>query len=82
MRATEFEFRNRWWVIFGIFFAAFFAYHVDPVNSGTAIADWLAGKLGTTASHNFYRLVFGFGTLLLTLAAVLRTWLHPTCGLT
>jgi protein-S-isoprenylcysteine O-methyltransferase Ste14 len=74
MRATEFEFRNRWWVIFGIFFAAFFAYFIDHVNSATAIADWLAKRLGTTANDNTYRFVFAFGALLVAMAALIRTW--------
>jgi protein-S-isoprenylcysteine O-methyltransferase Ste14 len=74
MRATEFEFRNRWWVIFAVFFAAFSAYFIDPVNAGAAIADWLAKRLGTTASDNTLRLVFGFGAFLLALTALLRTW--------
>ena len=74
MQATLFEFRNRWWVIFFIFFAAFFAYTIDPMNSGAAIADWLAKRLGKTATDNSYRLIFAFGALLLALAASLRTW--------
>ena len=74
MRATEFEFRNRWWVIFGIFFTAFLAYSIDPVNSATAIADWLAKRIGTTASDNSYRLALAFGALLVAVAASLRTW--------
>jgi len=74
MRATEFEFRNRWWVIFAVFFAAFFSYSIDPANSGASIAEWLARRAGTTATNNTLRLIFGFGALLLALAALLRTW--------
>jgi protein-S-isoprenylcysteine O-methyltransferase Ste14 len=74
MQATLFEFRNRWWVIFSIFFAAFFAYFIDSMNSGVAIVDWLAKHLGTTATDNCYRLIFALGALLLALAALLRTW--------
>jgi protein-S-isoprenylcysteine O-methyltransferase Ste14 len=74
MRASLFEFRNRWLVIFFIFFAAFSAYFIDPRNAGVTIVDWLARRWGTTATNNSYRLIFAFGTLLLTLAAFLRTW--------
>lgn len=74
MQATLFEFRHRWWVIFSIFFAAFFAYSLDSVNCGVAIANWLAKRLGTPPNDNSYRLIFAFGTLLLALAAILRTW--------
>ena len=74
MRATLFEFRHRWWVIFFIFGAAFLAYSIDPKNSAVAIVDWLAGLMATKSSDNAYRLIFLFGTLLLVLAAGLRTW--------
>jgi protein-S-isoprenylcysteine O-methyltransferase Ste14 len=74
MQASLFEFRHRWWVIFSIFFTAFVAYSIDPVNSGVAIVHWLAKHLGTTATDDAYRLIFAFSALLLTLAALLRTW--------
>jgi protein-S-isoprenylcysteine O-methyltransferase Ste14 len=74
VQATLFEFRQRWWVIFCIFFTAFFAYAVDHMNCGQAIADGLAKLLGTAATRNSYRLVFAFGALLVAVAALLRTW--------
>lgn len=74
MRATLFEFRHRWWVIFFIFWAAFLSYFVDSQNSGGAIVDWLSHLLKTKPGHNSYRLIFGFGAVLLILAACLRTW--------
>jgi protein-S-isoprenylcysteine O-methyltransferase Ste14 len=73
-QASLFEFHNRWLIIFFIFFAAFSAYFIDPRNAGVAIADWLAKRWGTTASNNSHRLIFAFGTLLMALAAFLRTW--------
>jgi protein-S-isoprenylcysteine O-methyltransferase Ste14 len=74
MQATTFEFRNRWWVIFSIFFVAFFAYFIDPKNSGVAIVDWFAKRFGMTATDNAYRVVFALGAVLLALTAFLRTW--------
>lgn len=74
MQATLFEFRNRWWMIFFIFFAAFSAYFIDPMNAGVATVDWLAKRWGTTATDNSYRLIFAFDALSLALAAFLRTW--------
>jgi protein-S-isoprenylcysteine O-methyltransferase Ste14 len=50
------------------------AYSVDPINSGAAIANWVTARFGATASDNSYRLVFAFGTLLLSMAVFLRTW--------
>jgi len=73
MQASLFEFRHRWWIIASIFFLAFFAYFLDPVNCGVAIADWLAKRHGPV-TDNAYRLIFAFGTLLLTVASFLRTW--------
>jgi protein-S-isoprenylcysteine O-methyltransferase Ste14 len=74
MQASLFEFRHRWWVIFFIFFIAFLAYSLDPVNCGVAIVGWLAKHLGTTPTANAYRLILAFSALLLTLAALLRSW--------
>lgn len=74
MRATEFEFRNRWWVIFGVFFAAFGSYWIDHENSAAAIVEWLARRMGKTATDNDLRLIFAIGALLLVLAAFIRTW--------
>ena len=74
MRATLSEFRHRWWVIFSIFTVAFLAYFIDPKNAGGSLAEVLASWLGAKPTANFYRLVFAFGTLLVFLAACVRTW--------
>ena len=73
MQASLFEFQRRWWIIFSIFGTAFLAYFIDPLNSGIAVADWLAKHKGLTPD-NLYHLVFGFGALLLAIAALVRTW--------
>ena len=65
MQASLFEFRHRWWVIFFIFFIAFLAYSLDPVNCGVAIVGWLAKHLGTTPTANAYRLILAFSALFL-----------------
>jgi protein-S-isoprenylcysteine O-methyltransferase Ste14 len=74
MRASEFEFRYRWWVIFFLFFVAFSAYSIDPGNSGAAIAAWVAKRLGRAPTDNTYRLVFACGAILLGCACFLRSW--------
>ena len=38
MRATDFEFRYRFWLITAVFFIAFWCYRFDHVNAGAAIA--------------------------------------------
>ena len=62
MRATTFEFRERFWIIAGVFFAGFACYWIDHVNAAHAIAGGHA------------RLVIGLGAVIATLAALLRTW--------
>jgi protein-S-isoprenylcysteine O-methyltransferase Ste14 len=74
MQATLFEFRHRWWMIFSIFFLAFSAYAFDPVNCGATIAEWAARERGMAATRDSYRVVFAFGTFLVGLATLLRTW--------
>lgn len=74
MPATLFEFRHRWWVIFAIFLVAFSTYSIDPKTSAVAIADWIATRLGTRANADSYRLVFAVASLLVFIAAILRTW--------
>jgi protein-S-isoprenylcysteine O-methyltransferase Ste14 len=74
MQATEFEFRNRWWIIFFLFMVAFQAYAVDHVNTGKAIAGWICRLLNIPLTDNVLRIVFGCGTLLLALASFFRTW--------
>lgn len=74
MRATLFEFRHRWWVIFFILSSAFASYAFDRSNSAAAIVEWLGRRLEAKPTANWYRVIFTFGTLLVTLAAFLRTW--------
>jgi protein-S-isoprenylcysteine O-methyltransferase Ste14 len=74
MQATEFEFRNRWWIFATLFSLAFMAYAIDHVNSASAFADWLAARFSTRATNNSYRLIFALGALLMAAAALIRTW--------
>ncbi len=70
MRATELEFRHRFWFIFLLFWVAFAAYRIDPVNVAEATLGWLApGRLGTGM-----RWAFAAAALLAGLAAWVRTW--------
>jgi protein-S-isoprenylcysteine O-methyltransferase Ste14 len=68
MKATEFEFRHRSVLNLIHFWISFQLYSVDQVNVVSA----LVGR-----SHDrllLLRVVFGFGALLLALAAAIRTW--------
>jgi protein-S-isoprenylcysteine O-methyltransferase Ste14 len=70
MRATEFEFRYRFWFIFLLFWAAFAAYAIDPLNAGKALVRAFGAGEGSPA----FRAVFFLAPLLIGLAALIRTW--------
>jgi protein-S-isoprenylcysteine O-methyltransferase Ste14 len=70
MRATEFEFRYRFWIIAGLFFVTFGCYAIDHVNSSQA----LLRALGRPASGWPLHLIFGISAALAGLGALLRTW--------
>jgi protein-S-isoprenylcysteine O-methyltransferase Ste14 len=77
MRATEFEFRYRFWLIVLIFSVGFWLYAIDHVNAGEAVAQWIAGHVLQSqhmADRSLLRAVFGCGALVVILAALIRTW--------
>jgi len=77
MRATEFEFRHRFWIIGLIFLLAFNCYLLDHMNAGEALARLLVGApvdLHPAHFRLFLHLVFVFGAVLAVVAAALRTW--------
>lgn len=77
MRATEFEFNNRFWVI-GVIFAIGFGalYRVDHVNVAVSLLRWLAlsTKPDSAQENMWLRVIFAGGAVLVFLAALLRTW--------
>jgi protein-S-isoprenylcysteine O-methyltransferase Ste14 len=73
MRATTFEFRNRFWIIGAIIWFGFSLYVVDHVNTAAALATWLAAHTGFS-DNSLVRLLFGAGALVTVVAALLRTW--------
>lgn len=73
MKATAWEFTNRA-LVFGLIFAFTFPlYSFDHQNSSAAFADWLSPMLRMDADL-VARLLFGLAALLLTMAALIRTW--------
>lgn len=73
LRATQFEFRHRFWFIFAIFLAAYGLYSVFPREACVV----LAASFAPTSSPLFtvwLRVLFGAGTLLVLLGGLLRTW--------
>jgi len=73
MRASDFEFRYRFWIIGAIFWIGFTLYSVDQVNAAAALANWLQPHTPWSAGA-IVRAIFGFGALLAIAAALLRTW--------
>jgi protein-S-isoprenylcysteine O-methyltransferase Ste14 len=73
MKATEFEFRNRFWLIGLIFWLAFSTYGFDHVVVAQAIADRLA-RPGGLSADSIVRIVLACGTFLITCACLIRTW--------
>jgi protein-S-isoprenylcysteine O-methyltransferase Ste14 len=73
MRATTFEFRNRFWIIGAIIWGGFWFYAIDHINAAAALGGWLATRLHWNEDFTI-RLLFALGALLTILAALLRTW--------
>ena len=69
MKATEFEFRHRSLLSLIHFWVGFQAYSIDRINVVWAIVPW-----DTPRGAFLARLIFAFGTLLVGLAAGIRTW--------
>jgi protein-S-isoprenylcysteine O-methyltransferase Ste14 len=77
MRATEFEFRYRFWLIALLYSAGFWCYAIDHVNAGEAMARRVAAhalESGRISERSLLRAVFALGALVVILAAVIRTW--------
>ncbi len=80
MRATEFEFRNRFWIIAAIFCVAFLCYEFDGMSFANAVVRCLATVLGWSSKAISVRWVLVVGAGLTTLAAWLRTWAASYIG--
>jgi protein-S-isoprenylcysteine O-methyltransferase Ste14 len=76
MRATKFEFEQRFWIIGAIIWIGFFLYRFDHVNFAAGLLHVVAPSIDLESAHanNLCRLIFGAGALLVFLAAMFRTW--------
>lgn len=73
MRASEFEFRNRWWLIGCLYGCPFVLFNVDHLPLGVRLARGISANFHwhmQTALH----VVFGISAVLMLLAAMSRTW--------
>ncbi len=76
VRATDFEFKARFWLIGIIFWVGFSMYILDHVNFGVALLHLFAPGIDPDSERgNFWlRILYGAGALLVFLSALLRTW--------
>ncbi len=72
--ATNFEFKNRFWIIGALFFVAFATYNIDHQNAGVALTEWIVRLRRSVPTAADYRWMFGVASLFAVLAAAVRTW--------
>jgi protein-S-isoprenylcysteine O-methyltransferase Ste14 len=81
MKATEFEFRSRWWFIAGIYSFSFFLYAFRDRNSVASVLHWIARRHGNQwASDTAFHWAFAIGAALTILNALLRSWASAYLG--
>jgi len=77
MRASDFEFRNRFFLIGLLFGFGFFCYSFDRVNAATALLATIEGRdlnLNSPADRHSLQIVIGIAALLVAGSAMIRTW--------
>src|SRR5262245_17233941 len=73
MQATDFEFRNRWWLFGLIFGAGFLLLAIEHVPIGARIADRLAAAVPLPEARALH-VVFGVAAVIMLAAALVRVW--------
>jgi protein-S-isoprenylcysteine O-methyltransferase Ste14 len=73
MKATDLEFRNRFWIFGLIFGLGFWLYALDHVNAIQYLVNITIGQNSPHADL-MARCALAFATLLMLLTALLRTW--------
>ena len=75
-RATEFEFRYRFWFIAGIIWLGFLLYRIDHTNISFALSRLILGypDENSAALDRGVIAFFWLGTLIVALAALVRSW--------
>jgi protein-S-isoprenylcysteine O-methyltransferase Ste14 len=73
LRATDAEFRRRWWIFGAIFGVSFLPAAIDHVPAGARLAAAVASAAHCTPTLGLH-VVFGAAALALLAAAALRTW--------
>jgi protein-S-isoprenylcysteine O-methyltransferase Ste14 len=73
MQATDFEFRNRWWLFGAVFFAAFIQFAYDHVPLAVRLAGWMQARWGWNEDAAL-RAILCSAAAVMVLAALMRTW--------
>ncbi|MGA3328335.1 MAG: isoprenylcysteine carboxylmethyltransferase family protein [Terriglobia bacterium] len=78
MRATEFEFRHRFWFICLTYFVGFGCYSFDHLNATDVLALWIFSRsdphLKSLVARQAIQCLFVLSAVLITAAAGIRTW--------
>lgn len=76
MRATKWEFEQRFWVIMAIYFVGFFLSAIDHLPFVAWVRHLISPSIarGTPEAETFARIVTTAGALLIFVAAAIRTW--------
>jgi protein-S-isoprenylcysteine O-methyltransferase Ste14 len=75
--ATDFEFKNRFWIIGAVIFLAFFCYNLDHTNIAFALTQKILGPTAhpDTPIFDRYQLaIVTIGSFFVYLGALLRSW--------
>ena len=75
-QATKAEFENRFWIIGGVFSIGFPLYALDHVNAAEALTRVIVGPAGMSSprANSVIRAIFAAAALIVTAAALLRSW--------
>lgn len=76
-RATEFEFRHRFWLIAAFYFLTFESYRWDRVNISVALTRWMLGSavnVDVPPASMLLRALFILAAVIAGVAALIRTW--------
>src|SRR5215472_8264099 len=77
MKATEFEFRHRFWIVSAIFAAAFWCYAIDHFNGCAAVLQVLLGhrlQLANASDRHAFQLAITLASVPAFAGAAIRTW--------
>jgi protein-S-isoprenylcysteine O-methyltransferase Ste14 len=73
-RATEFEFRNRFWIIMATYCLGFGCYTFDHMNVSVALTQMILGSLDSPLAYTWLRAILAVGVVIVTLVALIRSW--------